>query len=193
MNIFQYTILNTLKLGARRLTIYRVPGHIEPVQCREFNAKKDSVEDLDTVPYLKQVENIADSESLPPQCRLLQTDIYPAPGDLAIDFVAEQREPDAQGCLETNLLYTLYYLFVTHEEYKYIQCGIRKKVMKTYCDNILKEENTAQLFPGIKNVDSGQKLLPSMPDIQALGAWELHTLDDMRWNDNHHLPIKYLS
>jgi hypothetical protein len=32
-----------------------------------------------------------------------------------------------------------------------------------------------------------------MPDDQALGEWELHTLKDMRWNDNHKCPTKYWS
>jgi hypothetical protein len=32
-----------------------------------------------------------------------------------------------------------------------------------------------------------------MPDDQALGEWELYTLEDMRWNDNHQPHIKYCS
>jgi hypothetical protein len=32
-----------------------------------------------------------------------------------------------------------------------------------------------------------------MPDNLALGEWELHTLKDMKWNDNHQRPIKYWS
>ena len=30
-----------------------------------------------------------------------------------------------------------------------------------------------------------------MPDDHAVGEWELHTLEDMRWNDNHQHTIKY--
>jgi hypothetical protein len=32
-----------------------------------------------------------------------------------------------------------------------------------------------------------------MPDNLAFGEWELHTLKDMKWNDNHQRPIKYWS
>jgi len=35
--------------------------------------------------------------------------------------------------------------------------------------------------------------MASMPDDLALGEWELHTLEDMRWDDNHQHPIKYCS
>jgi hypothetical protein len=65
--------------------------------------------------------------------------------------------------------------------------------MKTYYDNMVKEENTALHFPRFKNRDCVQKLVASMPDDLALGEWELHTLEDMKQNDNHQRPIKYWS
>ena len=65
--------------------------------------------------------------------------------------------------------------------------------MKTYHDDVLKKENPALRFRSFKNRDCVQKLRASMPDDQALGEWELHTLEDMRWNHNDQCPIKYWS
>jgi len=65
--------------------------------------------------------------------------------------------------------------------------------MKTNYDNVLKEEDTTLRFLSFKNSDSVQKLVASMRDDQALTEWQLHTLEDMRWNDNHQQPIKYWS
>ena len=61
--------------------------------------------------------------------------------------------------------------------------------MKTYYDNVLNDENTALRFPRFKNRDCVQILVASMLDHQDLGEWELHTLEDMKWNDNHQRPI----
>jgi len=91
-----------------------------------------------------------------------------------------------------NLQYTPYYPFEMCKKYKSIQCGIKKKSMKTYYDIVLKVENIALHFPSFNKWDGVQKLMASMPDDQALGEWELYTFKDMRWNDNHQHPIKYL-
>jgi len=175
----------------KNLTVHSAAQRVEPAQRREFNANKDSVEDMDALSYLEYLENITDSESQPPPPHLLRTDIYPSAGDPLSNNIAEPWERDAQGIFETNLHNNPYYLFVTHEEYKSIQCGIKKKGKKTYYDNMLKEENTAVCFPSFKNGDGVQKLMASMTDDLALRVWELHTLDHIKWNDNHQRPIKY--
>jgi hypothetical protein len=148
---------------------------------------------LDTFPYLKHVENIADSESQLPPPPLHQTKTYPTAGAPLGEYIAEPWERDAQGFLETNLPNNPYYPFATLEDYTYFPCGIMKKALKTYYDDVLKEEHTALRFPSIKNGDRVQMLVPSMPDDLALGEWEIHSLNDMRWNDNHQRLIKYWS
>jgi hypothetical protein len=58
---------------------------------------------------------------------------------------------------------------------------------------MLREENTALHFPSFNNGDGIQQLVASEPDDLALSQLELHTLEVMRWNDNHQRPIKYWS
>jgi hypothetical protein len=145
-----------------------VPRCVEPTRRREFDAYKGSVEHLDAFPYLGQVENIADSESQPPPPLLLQTEIYPSASTLLINYIAEQWEPDALGCLETNLQNNSYHLFAMHDEYQYIQCGIKKKGMKMYYDNLMKEDDAALRFPSFKNGDCVQSFAASMADDRYL-------------------------
>jgi hypothetical protein len=128
---------------------------------------------LDTFPYLEQVEHITDPESQPVPPPLLRTDTYPGAGSVLRDFIPAPWKRDAQGILQTNLQNNPYYPFATREQYKYIQCGIKKKGLKTYSNNVLKGENTALRFPTFKNGDGVQKLVASMPDDLAPREWEL--------------------
>jgi protocatechuate 3,4-dioxygenase beta subunit len=148
---------------------------------------------LNAFPYFEHFENIAVWESQLPPPPLQRTEIYSSPCALLSDVIAELWESDAQGRLEMNLQNSAYYLFATCEEYKYIHCGFKTQGLKTYYNNLLKEENTCPHFPIFIKKDGVYELNARMPDDQALGEWKLHTLKDMRWNPNHHRPIKYWS
>jgi hypothetical protein len=143
--------------------------------------------------YIEHVENIADSESQPTLPALTRVETYPGAGTLLCDYIAEPWERDAQSCLDTNLQDNPYYPSAMRDKYKYTQCGIKMKGMKSYYDKVLREEDTALRFRNFKNEDCVQKFMGSMPDDHALGEWKLHTREDMRWNDNYQPPFKSTS
>jgi hypothetical protein len=68
-----------------------------------------------------------------------------------------------------------------------------QKGMNMYKDNVLKEENSSRRVPRFKNEDGVQKLVTSMSDDLAVGEWELRTVKDMKWIDNHQRPMQYCS
>jgi hypothetical protein len=140
------------------MTVHSTPRRVESAQCHKSNTNKDSVKGLDAFPYLQHIEYIVDSESQPPLTPLLQTQPYSTVGVQLRDYIPEPWERNTLSCLETHLQNNPYYPFATREHYKYIQCGIKTKGMKTYYDNVLQEENTTQFFPRFKNGDGAQKL-----------------------------------
>jgi len=77
---------------------------------------------------------------------------YPGAGPPLSDCIADLWESDTHSCLETNLENNPYYPFVTREQYKYIQCGIKKKGMKTYYDNVVRARTPAFGLVGIRMV-----------------------------------------
>jgi len=193
----KYIILHHLEhlqvAHQKNLIVCSAPQRFEPSQCCEFTTMWHSLEDLGALSYLEHLENIADSESQPSPPPLPWTESYPTAGALLSDYIAEPLDRHPQGFLEMILQNNTYYLFTTHEEYKYIQCGIKKKCMKMYYDNVLRVEYTSLRFPSSSNGDGVQQLRGSMPDDLALGEWERHTLHDMKWNENHQCSIKYWS
>jgi len=44
----------------QNLTIRSAPRRVEPTHGHEFNSYTDSVEDLDAIPYIEHVTNVAD-------------------------------------------------------------------------------------------------------------------------------------
>jgi hypothetical protein len=177
----------------KTLPVHSAHQGVEPAQRREFNANKNSVDNLDAFPYLELHEHIPYSKYQLPPPSWSRTETCPGAGALLSAYIAGPLECNPLGYLEMNLQNNPYYLSVTCQEYIYIQCGIKKKGMKTYYDNVLKEEYIAQRFPSFKNGDCIQTLMACMPDDLPLGQWEIHTLEDMKWNDNHQRPINYWS
>ena len=58
---------------------------------------------------------------------------------------------------------------------------------------MLKEDNSALGFPSFRNGDVVLRVVGRMSNDQTLREWELYTLEEMRWNDNHKRAIEYWS
>jgi hypothetical protein len=148
---------------------------------------------LDVFPYIEQDASIAEMESQPLPHPMTGMETHPSAGTPLSDYISQPWEHNTQDCLETNLHNNSYYPFVTCELYKHIQCGTKQKGMDMYHDNMLQEENSTLRLPSFQHGDAEHNPMDSMPDDQPLGEWELHALEDMRWNDSHQHPIKYWS
>jgi hypothetical protein len=85
------------------------------------------------------------------------------------DYIAEPEEHNVQGLLETKLQNKPYDPFTMCGGYKYIQCGMKKKGMKTYSDNVVMEGNTVLHIPSYKYRYGVQYLVVSRADDLALG------------------------
>jgi hypothetical protein len=113
-------------------------------------------------------ENIAACECQPAPHPLSRTETYPGAGAAVSESIAVPWQYNAQRFLKTNLQIDRYYPLVTPEEYKYIQCGCKKQSMKTYYDNVLKKENTAQRFPSFKTEMASSSL---SQEYQIIWLW----------------------
>jgi hypothetical protein len=104
-------------------------------------------------PFLEHIETIMGLESQLPPPPVPRTEVYPWAGASMCGQIAQPRERNSQVCLEMNLQDNRYYPFATCTESNYVQCGIKKKGMKMYYDNVLKVENTAFSIPNFKHGD----------------------------------------
>jgi hypothetical protein len=118
---------------------------VETAQHRKFCANRHSVKDLDGFPYLEHIQKIIDSASQPPP-PLPRKEIFPCAAAQVIHFISEPWEHDAQDCLDTYLQHNPYNLFAWREEYKYIKRWNKKNGMKTFYNNVMKEEYTVLHF-----------------------------------------------
>ncbi|KAF8542578.1 hypothetical protein BDD12DRAFT_802789 [Trichophaea hybrida] len=140
------------------LTFQSLPQRGDTAQHREFNINNDSVEHLDPFPHLKHIEINTESESQQPWHLLLGTESCSGAGLLQSDNIDEPPDRDTQGFPKTNLQNHSYYPYGMAEEYKYTQCGIKKRGMKKYYNNILKEANNILDFPSFNLRDDVSKL-----------------------------------
>jgi len=178
---------------AKNSTVCTAPRSVQSAQPPEFNANNNSVEDLDQFRYFEYAENIAASMTYQARPPLLCKETFPGVWAPLTNYSAQLFEHNTQSFLERNWQNNSYYPFVMRQQYKYIQCGIRKKGVKMYYHNMRQEENPTLCFLSFKTEDWVLMLVATKSDVLAVGEWELQTLEDMRWNDNYQRPIKYWS
>jgi hypothetical protein len=73
---------------SNNLTVRSTHSRIEPGQHPQFNPDTDSVEDLDAIPPLEQIETIPDPESELPAAALSQTETNSGAGPAPSDYFA---------------------------------------------------------------------------------------------------------
>jgi len=109
------------------------------------------------LPYLEHGVHIADSVSQPLPPSLPQTAIYSGAG-----APLSHRNTTLSVALRPTYKQSLL-PFTTCEEYKYIQCGIKKIRMNTYYDNVLKGADPSLRFRSFKNGDGTHKPVARIP------------------------------
>jgi hypothetical protein len=157
----------------------------------EFNTNNYHVTVQSAYPSREHLEFLMETQ--PEPILEARIEIFPNAGAPLVGYQPQPWECDEDGNLEENLMNDPYFPFTTREEYKFVKRGIKKKGMKTYYDNVLKEENTGLRFPSFRNGGGIQRLVASIRDGKGLGKWGFHTLPDMRWKNDHPEPITYWS
>ena len=175
----------------KNLTICSTPRGVEPTQRHQFNANKDSVEDLDGFPYLKHIESITDSEAKSPP-PLPQREIYPGVDSPLIDYIAEPREHDTQGCLQTNLQNNPTTHLRRMESTNISSVESRRRASIRTMTTCWRKKTPLWVSQASKTGMASRSFWLACQMIRPARSGNF-TLSRMRWNDNHQRPINYWS